>query len=307
VLAGIFVGLCDVWGVDQNIENKDDGFIVAELKDDQKKEVNAAVKERMVIKAVYKPERVGQCAIIDVGFKGKLSSIVVWNGTEGETLKPKSFSDGFPKLFYNMQQDVNHTVYFIFNSGNVDTTKDMFRLCGDLINADFTYFNTENVTDMSRMFSKCPSLSELNLSNFNTKNVSDMSSMFSDCTSLKNLDLSKFDTQNVTNMSGMFYNCTALTKLDLSSFITTNVTNMAGMFYNCSVLNKLDLSGFDTKKVKYMSSIFKGWTSFQQVFLPSTCTEKKKRCICCSDEYVRWNNHEVGGLNPDITTFKAPN
>jgi NAD-dependent SIR2 family protein deacetylase len=52
-----------------------------------------------------------------------------------------------------------------------------------------------------------------------------------------------------------------------------------------------------------MDNMFTGWTSCQQVFLPSTCAAKKKKCICCGDEYVCWNNHEVGGLKPEIVQF----
>ena len=116
-------------------------------------------------------------------------------------------------------------------------------------------------------------------------------------------DFRCFNTKSVTNMSYMFFNCTSLTELDLSKFDTKNVTNMSNMFYLCSSLTKLDLSKFDTTKVTDMADMFTGWTSCQQVFLPSTCAERKKRCICCGDEYVRWNNHEVGGLNPEIVQF----
>ena len=99
VLVGILAGLRDVWGGEKN---KDDGFIVEELKDDQKKELNAAMTGNRVIKAVYTPLSTGQTPIIDVGFRNKLSNIVVWDGNDGETLKPESFSEGYPKLFRNM-------------------------------------------------------------------------------------------------------------------------------------------------------------------------------------------------------------
>ena len=130
--------------------------------------------------------------------------------------------------------------------------------------------------------------------------------MFEGCPNLIRADFRFFNTTNVTYMSYMFFNCTSLTELDLSKFDTKNVTHMSYMFYNCSSLTKLDLSKFDTTKVTDMNNMFTGWTSYQQVFLPSTCAEKKKRCICCGDEYVRWNNHEVGGLKPGITKFKFP-
>jgi surface protein len=105
----------------------------------------------------------------------------------------------------------------------------------------------------------------------------------------------------------MFENCPNLIRADFRFFNTKKVENMSSMFWDCSSLTELDLSKFDTQNVTNMSDMFEECTSLKQVFLPSTCAEKKKKCICCGDEYVRWNNHEVGGLKPDITTFKAPN
>ena len=141
---------------------------------------------------------------------------------------------------------------------------------------------------------------------FKQVSVNSTNRMFCGCLSLISADFTLFNTENVINMSYMFSGCWALKELDLSKFDTQNVTDMANMFYYCTELTELDLSKFDTTKVTDMANMFEGWTSCQQVFLPSTCVEKKKRCICCGDEYVRWNNHEVGGLKPGITKFKFP-
>ena len=194
-----------------------------------------------------------------------------------------------------------------FNTTNVTNMCFMFSNCSSLTKLDLSKFDTTSVTDMNMMFNECTALTELNLSSFNTQSVTDMSCMFSNCSALTELGLSKFDTQNVTNMSSMFFNCSSLAELNLSNFDTTKVTDMSYMFYKCSSLTKLDLSKFNTTKVTNMANMFAECTLLNQVFLPSTCAEKKKRCICCGDEYVLWNNHEVEGLNPDITTFKAPN
>ena len=255
VLVGVFVGLRDVWGMEENED--DDGFIVDGLKNTKEEnEVKDAMKGMRVIKAVYRTEVGGDVGIIDSRFKGQLSSIVVGDGNKWVTVqdfKTSNTASG-PKIVYRMRLNVKYIVYFIFKQEGVNSTKGMFRGCLSLISADFTHFNTENVINMSYMFSGC--------------------------WALKELDLSKFDTQNVENMSHMFFYCSELTELDLSKFDTTKVTDMSNMFAEC--------------------------TSLKQVFLPSTCVEKKKRCICCGDEYVLWNNHEVGGLKPGITKFKFP-
>ena len=264
VLVGVFVGLRDVWGVE---ENEDDaaGFYVNKTVEEND-ELKSAVKGMRVIKAVYETKVAGDVGIINADYQEKLSKAFVcaWNVEDGVTEVDNFVANSADRLVHDMQEKVEYTVYFIFKEecfgeGAVDklllSTSWMFEECPNLIRADFRFFNT--------------------------KKVKNMSSMFWDCSSLTELDLSKFDTKNVTNMSYMFYKCSSLTKLDLSKFNTTKVTNMANMFAECTLLN--------------------------QVFLPSKDAERKKRCICCGDEYVLWNNHEVEGLNPDITTFKAPN
>ena len=257
VLVGVLVGLRDVWGVDQNIENKDDVFIVGKWTEKQKNEVNAAVADSRVIIAVYKTEEGGNVPIIHESFKDKLSKAFVCAGKGEDVVKEvdiSSLNNNVYRLFYNMQKKVEYTVYFIFKVKILDSTAWMFEFCYSLIHADFRFLNTTNVENMSYMFNGCTVLRELNFSAFNT----------------------------------------------------TNVKNMYGMFWNCSSLTELDLSKFDTKSVTNMSRMFEECTSLKQVFLPSTCAGKKKKCICCGDEYVLWNNHEVEGLNPGITKFKFP-
>ena len=333
VLVGVFVGLRDVLGVEE-VKNEDDGFIVAGS--EKNEELSAAIGKVSIIKAVYETEEGGDVFIIQEGFKGQLSSIVVWDGNKWVTVQDFKAMDtsNWPKIVYNMQANVKYTVYFIFKQEGVNSTKCMFRGCSHLISADFTNFNTENVTDMSLMFDGCSALTKLNLSNFVTKEVTDMFSMFDKCSSLKdlnlsdfdttkvtnmsymftscsslnNLDLSKFDTTNVLNMAWMFFGCIALTKLNLSNFDTQNVTAMTSMFSNCSSLTKLDLRNFNTKKVDYVNSMFNGCISLNEVYLPSTCADQEKKRICCCKyvESVYLNGQKIEDLNPNSVYLVEP-
>ena len=83
---------------------------------------------------------------------------------------------------------------------NINSTKDMFKNCTDLISVNLSNFDKLKVTDMSMMFFYCISLTALDVSKFNTSQVTDMSNMFSYCNSLTSLDVSNFDTSNVTSM-----------------------------------------------------------------------------------------------------------
>ena len=88
-----------------------------------------------------------------------------------------------------------------------------------------------------------------------------------------------FKQVSVNSTNRMFCGCLSLISADFTLFNTENVINMSYMFSGCWALKELDLSKFDTTKVTDMANMFEGWTSCQQVFLPSTCVEKKKRCI----------------------------
>ena len=327
----------DVWGVDQNIENKDDVFIVGAWTDEQKNELELAIEGRRVIRAVYETKADGYVFIINKAFQNKLSKVLLYAGNKsvGEDVDISSLCGDEYRIHYNMEKNVDYTFYFIFKEKLfdgaaenllLDSTALMFWSCGNLIYADFSNFNTQSVTNMSYMFSNCYALAELNLSNFDTinvttmynmlegcsaltkldlssfktKNVTDMSSMFSGCWALTELDLSKFDTQNVTNMGSMFYNCSSLTKLDLSKFNTTKVTNMSYMFAWCEVLTELNLSNFDFSKVGDMNDMFLK-CKIKNLFLPQKYKDIRKRCICCG--YVYINDEAVVGLNPNNVVF----
>ena len=331
VLVGVLAGFRDVLGVD---DNEDDVFVVAGL--EKNKELSAAIGKVSIIKAVYKPDYDGDVLIIQENFRDQLSSIVVWDGEKWVTVQEFKTDNTVhgTKIVYNMKSKVRYTVYFIFKQEGVNSTKGMFHACNYLISADFTNFNTENVTDMSLMFSKCSALTklnfskfdtknvkdmscvfsgctalkELNLSNFDTKNVKDMAYMFSECSSLNKLDLSFFVTTNVVSMSCMFKKCTALTELDVSKFDTQNVTGMTNMFEGCSSLAKLDLRNFNTKKVVYVNSMFRECTSLNEVYLPSTCAEKKNKRVCCCKyvDSVYLNGQEIEDLNPKNVYLVEP-
>ncbi len=87
-----------------------------------------------------------------------------------------------------------------------------------------------------------------------------------------------FKDGGVKSTRWMFAGCNCLISADLMFFNALNVIDMFYMFSYCSVLEK--------------------------VFLPVQGTQIKKRCICCGDEYVLWNNHEVGELKPEKTERK---
>ena len=290
VLVGVFVGLRDVWGVE---ENEDDVFIVAGFEGN--KELEAAMNKRRVIKAVYRAKFGGDVDIIYIRFKDKLSSILVLDENGVKDVKAEDLHTQTGNLYYNIPEKVDYTVYFIFKEeifdcateGLLKSTESMFEECGNLISADLSNFNTTNVTDMSSMFYKCTALKKLNLSSFDTTNVTDMYGMFFNCLALKGLDLSNFDTKKVTNMSKMFYNCCSLTELDLSKFDTQNVTNMSRMFAYCKVLTELHLSNFDTQNVTDMSSMFDCCTVLPKLdlskFDTAKVTDMPNMFRCCSE------------------------
>ena len=153
------------------------------------------------------------------------------------------------------------------NTDNVNTTRDMFRYCTNLVNVNTTNWNFSGVTDARSMFTSCPSLTSLDLNNWNTSKVTNMNYMFGGCTSLTSLDLSNWDTSNVTDMYYMFYECSSLTQLDLSNWNTSNVIDMAYMFNGCTSLTSLDLSNWNTSKVTGIQGIFNGCSSLTSLDL----------------------------------------
>ena len=160
VLVGVLAGLCDVWGA-EDVKNEDDGFIVAELKNND--ELKAAVHHSRVIIAVYKTEKAGDVPIIHEDFKGQLSSILVWNGKNVEKVEVENLHRQTGNLYYNIPYNGEYTVYFIFKDGGVESTSEMFSGCNCLISADLMFFNALNVIDMFDMFSYCSELKSVSL------------------------------------------------------------------------------------------------------------------------------------------------
>ena len=162
VLVGVFVGLCDVWGMEENED--DDGFIVDGLKNTKEEnEVKDAMKGMRVIKAVYKKWNGDNVGIIDSSFQNQLSSTLVCNGKKVEKVEVKNLQVINFNFCYVMPQDVNYTVYFIFKDGGVESTSEMFSGCNCLISADLMFFNALNVIDMFDMFSYCSELKSVSL------------------------------------------------------------------------------------------------------------------------------------------------
>ena len=166
----------------------------------------------------------------------------------------------------------------------LNTMKDLFNHCKNLISVDFSHMDTQKVTSMECAFNNCVNLSSINLSgintesltnlywtfmycknvsyidlqSFNTKKVTNMSGAFQTCESLANLELNfeNLNVENVLYMSNMFENCTNLLELNLSSFSTLSVESIQCMFHNCYSLKSLDLSHFSTANVKNNDSFF---------------------------------------------------
>ena len=160
--------------------------------------------------------------------------------------------------------------YFVLNTSEVTTMREMFRGCSSLMELpDLYMLDTSKVTDMAYMFYVCSGLTSLNLAThvylggrrtvftkFNTTNVTTMSNMFSGCISLTTLNLSNFNTSSVTSMRFMFNQCNNLpTIVGVDKFDTSNVTDMHQMFSRCYKLMELKLP-YNTSKVEVMNYMF---------------------------------------------------
>ena len=187
------------------------------------------------------------------------------------------------------------------NTDNVNTTRDMFRYCTNLVNVNTTNWNFSGVTDARSMFTSCPSLTSLDLNNWNTSKVTNMNYMFGGCTSLTSLDLSNWDTSNVTDMYYMFYECSSLTQLDLSNWNTSKVTNMSYMFDSCTSLASLNISNWNTSSAVDMSYMFNSCSSLTSLDLnnwdTSNVTDMNDMFYGCSSltslNINNWNTSKV--------------
>ena len=113
------------------------------------------------------------------------------------------------------------------NTDNVNTTRDMFRYCSNLISVNATNWNTSKVTDMGSMFSEASNFNQP-LENWDVSSVANMSYMFLSATSF-NQPLNNWDVSNVTNMEYMFYD-NRIFNQPLASWDVSKVENMGDMF-----------------------------------------------------------------------------
>ena len=87
-----------------------------------------------------------------------------------------------PKNKYNKFLEVKLKIKKPLNS-----LKDMFSNCQDLISVIECNLNTKIVSDISNMFSECTNLVNITLSNLDTSRIKKMRSVFKNCKSLKQL------------------------------------------------------------------------------------------------------------------------
>lgn len=87
----------------------------------------------------------------------------------------------------------------------LNSLKDMFSNCKNLILFIEFKLNTKNVVDITNMFFGCINLQLVLISNWITSKIKYMSSAFKNCKSLKFIqNIEKWDTSNVEDMKSMF-------------------------------------------------------------------------------------------------------
>ena len=64
----------------------------------------------------------------------------------------------------------------------------------------------KSLNSLKDMFSNCHDLISVEEYNLNTKNISDLSNMFSECTNLINITLSNWDTSRIKKICSLFKN-----------------------------------------------------------------------------------------------------
>lgn len=191
------------------------------------------------------------------------------------------------------------------NTDNVNTTRDMFRYCTNLVSVNTSNWNFSGVTDTRSMFGYCSKLISLDISNWDTSKVTNMSATFDNCTSLTSLDLSNWNTSKVTGMSYMFNKCSSLTSLNTSNWDTSKVTDMNSMFNSCSSLTSLDLSNWDISNIVDMSWMFSDCYSLTSLDLSrlntSNITNMEGLFWGCTSltslDVSNWNTSKVTNMN----------
>jgi surface protein len=125
------------------------------------------------------------------------------------------------------------------------------------------------LNSLKDMFSNCENLIAVVEYNLNTKKITDISNMFSECTNLVNIKLSNWDTSKIKKMCSLFKNCNSLKQLpNIENWNTSNVEDMNSLFYGCSALLSLpNISKWNISKVKDINSMFEGCSQIK--FMPN--------------------------------------
>ena len=120
-------------------------------------------------------------------------------------------------------------------------------------------------------------------------------------------DVKDVEAKNLHGRTGnLYYNIPG--KVDYTVYFIFKdggVESTSEMFSGCNCLISADLMFFNALNVIDMFDMFSYCSELKSVSLPIQGTQIKKRCICCGDAYVLWNNHEVGGLKPENTVRKC--
>ena len=98
-------------------------------------------------------------------------------------------------------------------------------------------FNTDNVTSMNQTFRICRTLKALDLSKWNDTKVTAMDRMFQQCLSLETLDVSSFTGALSSDYSYWFERCSKLKSVDLSNFNFSSTDTSTGMFDGAKIEN----------------------------------------------------------------------
>ena len=89
---------------------------------------------------------------------------------------------------------------------SLNSLKDMFSNCENLISVREYNLNTKKITDINNLFSECINLESVIISNWDTSKIKKMCSVFKNCKSLKQLpNIENWDTSNVEDMNSFFY------------------------------------------------------------------------------------------------------
>ena len=195
--------------------------------------------EGLILK--YTSDDAEKVTLFSSDLKDSISSLTI-DGVKVETISNE----------HTFEKKGEHEVQVALNK-DLETMKELFSGCTNLVEVDFSQINTEKVKSMEALFKGCSKLTAVTITD--TSSVESMKEMFSSCTSLTEVNLDYFVTSKVTDMSKMFSG-SALTSLDLSSFNTSLLDDMSSMFYDMKDITTLDLQKFDTKNVKNMNNAF---------------------------------------------------